>query len=50
LAAAAADVSEKSSKNSDEAGCCRMLLLMTIFLKICRSKLQTFTKYGRSDL
>jgi hypothetical protein len=48
--AAAADVSEKSSKNSDEAGCCRMLLLMTNFFKIRKSKLQTFTKYGRSDL
>jgi hypothetical protein len=47
--AAAADVSEKSSKNSDDAGCCRMLL-MTIFFKIHKSKLQTFTKYGRSDL
>jgi uncharacterized protein YqeY len=40
------DVSEKSSKNSDEAG----LLVMTIFFKIRKSKLQTFTKYGRSDL
>jgi hypothetical protein len=29
--AAAADVSEKSIKNSDEAGCCRMLLLMNFF-------------------
>jgi hypothetical protein len=47
--AAAADVSEKSSKNSDEAGCCRRLL-MTTFFKICKSKLQTCTKYGRSDL
>jgi hypothetical protein len=48
--AAAGDVSEKSSKNSDEAGCWRMLLLMTIFFKFRESKLQTFTKYGRSDL
>jgi hypothetical protein len=48
--AAAADVSEKSSKNSDEAGCCRMLLLMTTFFKIRKSELQTLTKYGRSDL
>jgi hypothetical protein len=47
--AAAADVSGKSSKNSDEAGCCQMLLLMIIFFKIRKSKLQTFTKYG-SDL
>jgi hypothetical protein len=41
---------KKSSKNSDEEACCRMLLLMTNFFKIRKSKLQTFTKYGRSDL